>query len=65
MRLSHPVYSLVVSRNLWLILLSKILLFLNLVKHTSNNSNVSKSVLIFSLAYLISEFLAILGFFTK
>ncbi len=30
-----PVYSLVVSRNLWLILLSKILLFLNLVKCTS------------------------------
>jgi hypothetical protein len=36
MKLFHPVNSLVASRNLWLILLSKIRLFLYLVKHTSN-----------------------------
>ncbi len=35
MRLFHPANSLVVNRNLWLILLSKIWFFLNLVKHTS------------------------------
>ncbi len=46
-RLFHPVNSLVVSRNLWLILFSKILLFFNLFKHTSKNSKDSKSVLIF------------------
>ncbi len=34
-RLFYPVNSLVVSRNLWLILWSKIWLFLNLVKHAS------------------------------
>ncbi len=34
MRLFHTVNSLVVSKNLWLILLSKISLLLNLVKHT-------------------------------
>ncbi len=34
MRLFHPVITSVVSRNLWLTLLSKIGLFLTLVKHT-------------------------------
>ena len=34
MRIFHPVNSLVVSRNLWLLLLIKILLFLNLVQDT-------------------------------
>ncbi len=37
MRLFHSVNSLVVSWNFWLILSSKILLFLNFVKHTSKN----------------------------
>jgi hypothetical protein len=65
MRLFHPVQSLVVSRNLWLILLSKIGLFLNLVKRTSKNDKDSKSVLIFSLALVVVESLVILSFFTK
>jgi hypothetical protein len=34
MRLFHSVNSSVVSRNLWLILIMKVLLFLNFVKHT-------------------------------
>ena len=38
MRLSHTVISLVVSRNLQLISLSKIWIFVNLVEHTSTNS---------------------------
>ncbi len=62
MRLLHPINSVVVSRNLWLILKSKIWLILNLVKHTWKNFYNSKSVLIFSLALLV-EFLAILWFF--
>jgi len=33
--LFHPVHSLVIIRNLWLLLLTKFWLFLNLVKHTS------------------------------
>ncbi len=36
-KLFHPVNSLVVSRNLWLILLSKICLFLDLAKNASKN----------------------------
>ncbi len=40
MRIFHPVNSLVVSWNLWLILLRKIWLFLNLVKHTSKISKI-------------------------
>jgi hypothetical protein len=60
MRLFHQVNSLVFTRNLWQILLSKILLFLNLVKHASKNSKDSKSVLSFSLALVVVEFLAIL-----
>ncbi len=59
-----PLNHLVVSRNLLPILLSKILLFFNLVKHTSKNfKNFEdyKSVLIFSLALVFVEFfLAIL-----
>jgi hypothetical protein len=52
-----------ISRKLWLILLSIILLFLNSVNHTSKffqNSKDSKYVLIFSLALVVVEFLAIL-----
>jgi hypothetical protein len=59
----HPVNSLVVSRNLWLILLNKIGLFLNLLKHTSifkYNSKDSKSVLIFPPALVVVELLAVL-----
>jgi hypothetical protein len=37
MRIFHPLTSLAVARNLWLILLIKIWLFLNLVKHTTKN----------------------------
>ncbi len=58
--------SLVVSRNLWLILFSKIWLFLNLVKHTSKNlckSNDSKSALIFSVALVVVDFLSIFVMF--
>jgi hypothetical protein len=58
MRLFCPVNGLVVSKNQWLILLSKILLFLNSVKDTSNfieNSKDSQSVLIFSLALAAVE----------
>jgi hypothetical protein len=63
MRLFHPVNSLVVSRNLWLILLGKIWLFLNLVKYTTKNYlnlKDSKSVLIFYVALVVVEFSAIL-----
>ena len=67
MRFFYPVKSLVVSRNLWLILLNKILLILNLVKHTSKIYNYKdfKSVQIVSVALVAVEFLAILWFFTK
>ncbi len=54
--------SLVVTRNLWLILFSK-----NLVKHTSENfwsSKDSKYVCIFSLAIMVAELLTSLWFFT-
>jgi hypothetical protein len=54
MRLFHPVNNLV-SRNPCLILLNKILLFLNLVKHTSKIKDY-KFVLIFSLALVVAEF---------
>ncbi len=57
MRLFHPVNSLVVNGNLWLILLGKIRQFSNLVKHISKNF---KYVLIFSLASVVAELLAIL-----
>jgi hypothetical protein len=63
MMLFRPVNSLVVSGNIQQILLGKIWLFLNLVKFTSNffilNSKDSKSVLIFSLALVVVEFLEI------
>ncbi len=62
MRIFHQVNSLIVRRNLWLIFLNKIWLFSYLVKLTSNNfknSQDSKSALIFSLALLVVEFLAI------
>ncbi len=68
MRLFHPLNSLVVTRNLRLILLSKILSFSNLVKHTSKtfqNSKDSKYALIFSLTSVVAAFLAILRFFDK
>ncbi len=48
MRLFHPVNSWVVSRNLWLILVNKIWLFLNLVKHTSKNQGIANLSLFFS-----------------
>jgi hypothetical protein len=54
---------LVVSINLWQIYYVKIWLISNLVKHTSKsfqNSEDSKHVLIFSLALMVVEFLAIL-----
>jgi hypothetical protein len=60
MRHFHPVNRLVVERNLWLILLTKILLYPNLVKHSSKNSKDSKSVLIFYLPLVVVELLAIL-----
>ncbi len=65
MGIFHQVNSLVVIRNLWLISLSKIGLFLILSKHTSKtvlNSHDSKSVLIFSLASVVAELLAIIVF---
>jgi hypothetical protein len=64
---NSPINSLVVSRDLWLIVLSQIKSLLNVVKHSSKNfltSKDSKSVLIFSLALVVVEFLAILGFLT-
>jgi hypothetical protein len=54
----HPLSSLLVTRNLWLILFSKIGLLLNFVKHATKNSK-----LIFSLALGVVEFLAILCLF--
>ncbi len=70
MRLFHPVNSFIVSRNLCLVLLSKIWLFLNLVKCTEKelyNSVDSKSVLIFTPALVTVDFffLLISWFFTK
>jgi hypothetical protein len=50
MGMLHPENSLVVSRNMWLILLSKIVLYLNLVKQHQNfpkNYKDSKYVPIF------------------
>ncbi len=52
----------IASKILWLILLSKIWFFLNLVKHTFKNS---KLVLICSLAWVVVKFWTILQFFTK
>ncbi len=55
--------SMIVSRNLWLILISNIRLILNFVKYTSKilkNSKDSKYMLIFSLALVVVEVLAIL-----
>ncbi len=65
MRLFHPVNSLSVSRNLWLILVSKIWLFLYLVKNTSKKfQNYKDSIsVLYSLALAIVELLAILWFF--
>ncbi len=54
MRLFHPVNSLFVSWNMWLILLSKIRLFFNLVKHPLKfflNYKDSKSVLFLTIFY--------------
>ncbi len=61
-RLFHPENCLVVSRNMWLILFSKIGWFLYLAIQTKKfcNSNDSKSVLIFSLALVVVNILAIL-----
>ncbi len=60
MKLFHSVNSLVVSRNLRLILLSEIWLFLNLVKHKPENY-----CAYFFVALVDVEFFAILWFFTK
>ncbi len=68
MRLFRPLNSLVVSRNLWLILLHKIWYFSSLVKYISKNfynSTDFKSVLIFSLALVVAELLTILWLFAK
>ncbi len=68
MGMFHPIKSLVVSRNLWLILLSKICSVLNLVKPATKNlwnSEDCKSIFIFSLASVFVEFLAILWFFNE
>jgi hypothetical protein len=57
MILFHPLNSLIVTRNLWQILL------INLFKHNSNNFfkyQDSKSALISSLASVVAELLAIL-----
>jgi hypothetical protein len=51
----NPIYSLVVSRNLSLILLSKNFI-VSKFSQTSKNSKDSKSVLIFSLALVLVEF---------
>jgi hypothetical protein len=56
MRIFYPVNSLVVSRNLWLILIRQISLFIIEVEHTLKvffNSKDSKSVLILSLAVVV------------
>ncbi len=66
MRIFHALNSLVISRYLWLILLSKTLLLSNLVKpKNSKILNIPKMCLIFSLALVVVEFLAILWFFKK
>jgi len=66
MRLFRTLNSLVVSRNLWLILLSKIWLFFKFSQtHIKKNSRDSKSAHIFPLALVVGEFLAALWFFTK
>ncbi len=58
----HPPNSLVVTRNQWLILVSKIRMFLNLVKHTSIFSKILKIsfALIFSSLLEVAELLTIL-----
>ncbi len=63
MKLFYQVNSVVVSRNLWLILKSKIWLILNLVKHTWKIFNNSKSVLIFFFSFVswvLSDFVIFL-----
>ena len=63
MGMLHQVNSLVVTGNLWFILLSKILLFLSLVKHVPKNVPNSKDfkyTFIFSLYLVVVEILAIL-----
>jgi hypothetical protein len=63
MKIFRPLNNLVVRRNLWLILLSEIRLFLNLLKPTSKNiynSKDSNNVLIFYLALVAVELLVIL-----
>jgi hypothetical protein len=61
MRFFHPLYSLVVAGNLWLILLSKISQFSNLVKQTSKyflNSKDYKYVIIFTLMLVVVKFIS-------
>ncbi len=67
MRLFHPLNSLVVTRNLCQISLSRIWYFSNLVKHTSKNSKMARipNLCIFFLASVVAELLASLWFFTK
>jgi hypothetical protein len=56
----QPLNSLVVIRNKWLILLSRLCLFLTLVNVTPKNYVVSKSKLKFPPALMVVELLAIL-----
>jgi hypothetical protein len=63
MRIFRTLNRLVVTRNLWLIILCKILLFFTFDKHTLKffkYSKDSKYVLIFCLAHAVIELLAIL-----
>ncbi len=60
-RLFHPLNSLVFTRNLWLILLSKIQSNI----HQKNSRFLIWYVLIFSLASVVAELLASLQFFTN
>ncbi len=62
MGMAHLVNTLAVTRYWYLILLIKIDCFL--LKNTQNSQD-SKSTLIFSLALAVDELLAILRFFTK
>ncbi len=64
MRMFHPVNSLIVTRNCWLILLIKISLFLNLSKHTSKNYRLQICDF-FPPASVLVELLAILWLFTR
>ncbi len=67
MRLFHPANILIVSRDLWIILLSKIWFFSNSDKHKSKNSKILSilKLCLFFPALVVLEFLAIFSFFPK